>query len=174
MVLLEQVMTFYSTITKLVTETIAVVLFFTVLVLQTANIFFRYSGVRPPAMWVEDFSKYALIWIFFLVWHLADRQQQHFAVDIFGPKLPPRAKKAMSAFVHLVAIGFSVVVIWSSFKFIPTIMGYPTQSFRWLPMGVVCLVIPVGLTLVVVERCRMFIYVCKSTADLDNRGGDGR
>ena len=37
----------------------------------------------------------------------------------------------------------------------PTTMLYRTNSFDWLPMGVIYLVIPVGFVLVAVERLRL-------------------
>ena len=109
----------YSTVTRVVAETIAVLLFFAVLVLQTVNILFRYTKIRAPEMWVEDFSKYALIWIFFLMWHLADRGNQHFAVDLLVQRLSPGLRRAIELFRHLAAIAFATVVIVSAVRFIP-------------------------------------------------------
>ena len=152
----------YAAITRVVTETIAVFLFLSVLLLQAANIFFRYTRVRAPEMWVEDFSKYALIWIFFLMWHLADRQKDHFSVDVLERKLPSNAARWLDIFRHLVAIAFGTAVVVSAVRLVPTIMGYPTQSFRWLPMGAVYLVIPVGMSLVLVERIRMAVVAIRS------------
>ena len=72
----------YSQITRYVTETAVIFLFSAVLILQTVNIFFRYTGFLAPLMWVEEFSTFSFIWMFFLLWHVADRDGKHFMVDI--------------------------------------------------------------------------------------------
>jgi TRAP-type C4-dicarboxylate transport system permease small subunit len=151
----------YSSLTKTIAETIAVVLFLTVLILQTANIFFRYTQVRPPWMWVQDFTKYSLIWMVFLLWHLADRDQAHFAVDVAVTRSRGRVRKALQLLAHVAAMIFAAVTVWSSVAFIPTTMSYSTQSFSSVPMGVVYMVIPLGLALVFVERLRLFLQVLK-------------
>ena len=152
----------YSSLTKTITETIAVVLFFAVLLLQTVNIFFRYTQVQPPWMWVQDFTKYSLIWLFFLLWHLADRDDAHFAVDVVVTRSRGRLRKGLQIVAHVAAMLFAAVTVWSSIAFIPTTMGYSTQSFSSVPMGVVYMVIPLGLTLVFVERLRLFLQALKS------------
>ena len=146
----------YHQITRWVTETLSVGLFVTVLVLQLINIFLRYTKVAPPAMWVEDFSKYALIWIFFLLWHLADRRNEHFAVDFLRQKCSSATGRVLVLLGHVVAMAFALVVVGSAVAFIPSLLGYPTQSFSWLPMGMVYVVIPIGLILVFVERLLLF------------------
>ena len=151
----------YSSLTKTIAETFAVVLFLAVLILQTLNIFFRYTQVRPPWMWVQDFTKYSLIWMFFLLWHLADRDQAHFAVDLLVARSHGRQRKRLQLTAHIAAMVFAAMTVWSSIAFIPTTMGYSTQSFTWLPMGVVYMVIPLGLSLVFVERLRLFLQALK-------------
>jgi len=147
----------YSRVTKVVTETLALCLFGAVLVLQTANIVLRYTGLHPPLMWVEEFSTFSFIWIFFLLWHLADRSGKHFVVDVMLERLSGRPRQALEIFDHTTALFFAGIVVWSSIRFIPVAGGYPTNSFNWLPMGVVYLAIPIGLTLVFIERLRMLV-----------------
>ena len=131
----------YSQITRYVTE--------------TAVIFLFSAGFLAPLMWVEEFSTFSFIWMFFLLWHVADRDGKHFMVDILHGKVPPRIRWGLEVFRHFAAIVFSGVVVWSSWAFISVAGGYPTNSFKWLLMGVVYLVIPLGLGLVLVERISM-------------------
>ena len=142
----------YTHITRSVTESIVVVLFSAVLVAQTLNILFRYTQIHEPWMWVGEFSRYAFIWILFLLWHLCDRKGSHFVVDVLTARVAGRCRVALELFGRLVTLLFAALVIWSSAKYIPTTMLYSTDSFRWLPMGVVYLIIPVGLLLVFIEQ----------------------
>lgn len=145
----------YERFTRRVSEGIAVFLFSAVLVLQALNILFRYTGVRAPFMWVEEFSTFSFIWILFLLWHLNDRDDEHFKVDVLLDRLSPTWRRRLEALAHLLALSFAVIVVWASIRFIPTTMLYRTNSFDWLPMGVIYLVIPFGFVLVAFERLRL-------------------
>ena len=142
----------YTGVTKRVTESVVVVLFSAVLLAQFLNILFRYTKIHEPWMWVGEFSRYAFIWIFFLLWHQCDRKGSHFVVDVLTAKLTGRVRAAIELFGRLAALLFALLVVWSSAKYIPTTLLYSTDSFRWLPMGVVYFIIPVGLLLVFIEQ----------------------
>jgi len=148
--------------TRIAVEYLAVFLFGAILVLQTLNIFLRYTGIANPLMWVEEASTFSFIWILFLLWHVADREDSHFVVDFFRDRLSSRARSIADLFAHGVALAFAGLVVWSSTQFIPTAMLYRTNSFNWLPMGVVYLVLPIGFTLVVIERILKLIDAWRS------------
>ena len=147
----------YERLTRRLSEGLAVFLFSTVLLLQALNIFLRYTGLRPPLMWVEELSTFSFIWILFLLWHLNDRDDEHFKVDVLLDRLSPQWRRRLEALAHLLALFFAGIVVWASAQFIPTTMLYRTNSFDWLPMGVIYLVIPFGFVLVAVERLRLFL-----------------
>ncbi len=155
----------YTKVTRRLVESVAVLLFVTVLCLQAVNIFLRYVPALSPWMWVEDLTKYALIWSFFLLWHLADRSGSHFSVDVLTSRLPPKGRKFLDCVGHAIAIFFAAAVIYSAVRFIPTGMQYPTNSFSWIPMGVIYFVIPVGLSLVLIERVLLLVARLRRTAD---------
>jgi len=148
----------YSNFTRIVTEVFAVITFSVIVVLQTYNIIGRYTKLYYPLMWVEPLTRYLFIWIVFLLWHLLDRRDSHFVVDILPNKLSGRKKEYVELFINLIVVFFNGIVILSSVKYIPTTMIYCTSSFRWLPMGMVYTVIPLGSLLVLVDRLRL---ICK-------------
>jgi len=148
----------YSKFTRIVAETFVLIGFSVIIVLQTYNIIGRYTKLYPPLMWVHEFTSYSFIWMVLLLWHLLDRRGSHFVVDILPNKLSGRKKEYVELFINLIAVFFSGIVILSSVKYIPTTMIYCTSSFRWLPMGMVYMVIPLGLLLVLVDRLRL---ICK-------------
>ena len=147
----------YEQLTRRIAEGLAIFLFSLVLLLQALNIALRYTAVRPPLMWVAEFSTFSFIWILFLLWHLNDRDDEHFKVDVVLDRLSPPWRRRLEAFAHLLALLFAGIVVWASIKFIPTTMLYRTNSFDWLPMGVIYLVIPLGFVLVAVERFRLLL-----------------
>ena len=77
----------YSQLTKMFAEWAAILLFATVLFLQSLNIFPRYTTLADPLMWVEEFSRFGFIWILFLLWHVADREGLHFQVDFLRDRV---------------------------------------------------------------------------------------
>tara|TARA_Y100000588_G_scaffold385043_1_gene477566 strand:+ start:22125 stop:22466 length:342 start_codon:yes stop_codon:yes gene_type:complete len=113
-------------------------------------------------MWVEEFSRFAFIWILFLLWHVADREGAHFQVDFLHERLSNRGRKRLDVLTHSLALMFSIVVLLASVRFIPTTMLYATNSFAWLPMGVIYLVIPAGFILVAIERLRLISSILRS------------
>ena len=152
----------YEQFTRRIAEGLAIFLFSVVLFLQALNIALRYTGFRPPLMWVAEFSTFSFIWILFLLWHLNDRDDEHFKVDVLLDRVPPPWRRRLEAFAHLLALLFALIVVWASIKFIPTTMLYRTNSFDWLPMGVIYLVIPLGFGLVAFERLRLLRRTLRS------------
>ena len=144
----------YARWTRRIAETLSVALFAALLLLQSLNIFLRYTKIGPPLMWVEELTRYGFIWIVFLVWHLSDRSDSHYRADLLSDSLPPVWRRGLLAGQSLLTLGFAILTIWSSFRYIPATLSYSTHSFPWLPMGVVYLVVPIGLTLVAIEQCR--------------------
>ena len=152
----------YSRLTKAGAEWAAVLLFSTVLSLQSLNIILRYTTFADPLMWVEEFSRFAFIWVLFLLWHVADREGSHFQVDFLRDRLGERGRRRLDLLAHALALGFSVVVLAASAQFLPTTMLYATNSFAWLPMGMIYLVIPAGFALVAVERLQLLVKTLRS------------
>lgn len=130
--------------------------FWLILVIQAVNILFRYTRLCHPAMWPEEMTRYVFIWITFLVWHLLDRENSHFSSGILTNE---RARKHLELPTSAVALLFGALVIRSALAYIPVAMMASTESFRWLPMGVVHLVVPVGMLLVLMEHVRS-VAVC--------------
>ena len=152
---------------KSIIETIVVFLFSAILIVQVLNILFRYTKIHEPWMWVGEFSRYSFIWIVLLLWHLCDRRGSHFVMDVFFEKLKGKARLALEYFNGLIVLFFAGVVIWGSIQYIPTTMMYSTASFRWLPMGVVYAVIPVGIVFVFIEN--VFLIVAKIMQSLEGK-----
>jgi len=145
----------YSNFLDTVIETFMVILFSVVIALESYNLFGRYIKLYPPLMWVEEFTRYSFIWICFLLWHLLDRRGIHFVVDILPNKLSGKKKEYLELFINLIVIFFCGIVILSSVKYVSTAMVYCTSSFRWLPMGIVYAIIPIGLLMVLIERIQL-------------------
>ena len=147
----------YDKVTKKIVEIFGVVLLALILILQTYNIFSRYTKISPPWMWVEEFTRYSFIWIVFILWFLNDRSETHFVVDVVPNKLPENFAKYLKLFIHILIVIFAAIVVWASIKYIPKTMMYCTQTFRKVPMGVVYMIIPIGLFLAFIERIRAIV-----------------
>ena len=106
----------YQQFTKRVIETFVVFLFCAVLILQMSNIFLRYTKLSAPWMWVGEFSRYAFIWIVFLLWHLNDRKGSHFVVDVLTSKYTGRMKLVFELFSNVLTIIFACIIMWGIHK----------------------------------------------------------
>ena len=142
----------YKRFTRFVAETFSISLFAFIVIVQCYNIFSRYTKIGFPMAWVEEFSRYSFIWITFFLWHLSQREGDHFVVDIIPNKLKGKPKFLLEIFISLVIIIFTFLLIYSSWLYIPSTMTYCAQSFRRIPMGIFYTVIPIGIVFVLIEE----------------------
>ncbi len=80
-------------------------------------------------------------------------------MDVLLTKIKGKSRLALEHFNGLITLFFAGVIIWGSIQYIPTTMMYSTDSFRWLPMGVVYAIIPFGILLVFIEN--LFLIAAK-------------
>ena len=158
----------YREITRRLVETFAISLFAMMVLVQFYNIFSRYTRIGRPMMWVEEFTRYAFIWITFLMWHLCQRRGTHFVVDIVPSKVSDKSKYFLDIFRSFAIIFFACLAIYSSWLYIPSTMIYCAQSFRTVPMGIFYLAIPIGVTLVLIEEILILINKIQKTTKVEN------
>ena len=144
----------YERVTRIIAEVFGVTLLALLLIFQTYNIFSRYTKISHPWMWVEEFTRYAVIWIVFIIWFLGDRRDAHFVVDVLPNKLQGRSKMFLVSITDLAIAVFAIITIWASVVYIPRTFAYCAQSFPKVPMGAIYMAIPIGMILVLIERIR--------------------
>jgi TRAP-type C4-dicarboxylate transport system permease small subunit len=100
--------------------------------------------------WVEEVTRYMMIWLAYLGAGLAFRAGTHVAVEVVQDLLPDRLRLAARWLILLLAILFLAAVTW---------LGTRYALFAWrqrtpvlgVPLGAVYLAIPLGCALAVVH-----------------------
>lgn len=78
---------------------------------MAAQIVFRY-GVGSSLIWSEEVARYALIWSAMLGSAAAYPRGDHIGVTVLIDLLPPPLLGLAYRLVHLIVIGFAVLVTW--------------------------------------------------------------
>lgn len=111
-------------------------------VLVFGNVVLRY-GFSASIGWVEELSRYMMVWLAWLAIGLAYRSGAHIALDFLENALPEAAARALRAFTLVTMIGFFGALIYLGGQYAIFSWGDETPMLR-LPFGLIRLAIPVG------------------------------
>jgi TRAP-type C4-dicarboxylate transport system permease small subunit len=118
-------------------------------ILVFANVVLRYLfGTSLP--WVEELTRYMMIWVAWLAVGLAMREGAHIAIDNFQNALPARWAQAVRVAVFVMVVGFFALVAWFGFKYAFFAWRQESAVLR-LSLGAIYLAIPVGSLLMIVH-----------------------
>lgn len=122
-------------------------------ILVFANVVLRYIfGTSLP--WVEEITRYMMIWVAWLAVGLAMREGAHIAIDNFQNALPARWAQALRLSVFLLIIGFFAAVAWFGLQYSLFAWRQESAVLR-LPLGAIYLAIPIGSLLMLVHTLLM-------------------
>lgn len=114
-------------------------------VLVFGNVVGRYVFGTSLA-WVEEASRYMMIWCAFLGAGLALRAGAHIAVELLPDALPRIPARFLRATIALIVGLFLAVLVWLGLEYAAFARLQRTPVLR-LSMGILYLVIPVGSAL---------------------------
>lgn len=118
-------------------------------ILVFANVVLRYLfGTSLP--WVEELTRYMMIWVAWLAVGLAMREGAHIAIDNFQNALPPRWAQWLRASVFAMVVAFFAIVAWQGLKYSLFAWRQESAVLR-LSLGAIYLAIPVGSVLMIVH-----------------------
>ena len=111
-------------------------------VLVFGNVVLRYVfGISLS--WVEELTRYMMIWLAWLGAGLALREGAHIAIDALQAALPEVGARLLRTIVLLAMIGFFGALVWLGWRYSMFAWRQQTAVLR-LPAGLVYLAIPVG------------------------------
>ena len=111
-------------------------------VLVFAHVVSRYS-FNHSIIWVEELTRYMMVWVGFIGSGLVLRFGAHVAVDVFQDLLPARAAQALRAsIVVILAVTFAAMT-WLGFRYVAFAWDQETPVLNW-NFGIVYLAIPIG------------------------------
>jgi TRAP-type C4-dicarboxylate transport system permease small subunit len=111
-------------------------------VLVFANVVSRYL-LNYSVIWVEEITRYMMVWLGFLGSGLVLRYGAHIAVDVLQDVLPTRAAQALrAAIVALLGATFAAMA-WLGVRYAAFAWGQETPALGW-STGLIYLAIPLG------------------------------
>jgi len=118
-------------------------------VLVFVNVVSRYV-FNYSIIWVEELTRYMMVWVGFIGSGLVLRYGAHIAVDVFQDLLPTRAAQALRASVVAVLATAFGAMTWLGFQYVRFAWGQETPVLNW-NFGLVYLAIPIGSALMLVH-----------------------
>jgi TRAP-type C4-dicarboxylate transport system permease small subunit len=111
-------------------------------VLVFTNVVSRYL-LNYSIIWVEELTRYMMVWVGFIGSGLVLRFGAHVAVDVFQDLLPARAAQTLRAsIVVILAVTFATMT-WLGFRYVAFAWDQETPVLNW-NFGIVYLAIPIG------------------------------
>ena len=118
-------------------------------------------------LWVEEASRYAMIWLTFLGAGLVLRYGGHIGIETLHEHLPRHAVR-LRALVVALMLGFFVFMVWVGLRYALLTWGQTTPVME-VPIGAVYLAMPIGFALLILHLLLMAAGYVRTRALL----GDG-
>ncbi len=117
-----------------------------------ANVVLRFL-TDQSILWVEEVSRYLMIWLTFLGAGLVFRYGGHIGIDALQDRLP-RYAAAIRTVIFVFLLGFFGFMVWIGFRYAALTWGQTTPVML-IPVGVVYLAMPVGFALLILHLLLM-------------------
>ena len=136
-----------------------------------ANVALRFLTDRS-IVWVEEVSRYLMIWLTFLGAGLVLRYGGHIGIDTLQERFPGFAPRIRIA-IFVVMLAFFGVMLWLGVRYAAFTWGQTTPVLQ-IPIGAVYLAMPIGFALMIVHallmavpyvRCRQVLADAEFDAD---------
>jgi TRAP-type C4-dicarboxylate transport system permease small subunit len=119
-----------------------------------ANVALRFL-TDQSILWVEEVSRFLMIWMTFLGSGLVLRYGGHIGIDTLQEKFPARAAW-IRALIFLLLFCFFVFMVWIGLRYASLTWGQTTPVME-VPVGAVYLAMPLGFALMIVHLLLMAV-----------------
>ncbi|MCJ8520936.1 TRAP-type C4-dicarboxylate transport system permease small subunit [Pseudorhizobium tarimense] len=118
-------------------------------ILVFANVVMRYFvGISLP--WVEESTRYMMIWVAYLGAGLALRAGAHVAVEVVQDMLPPTVVVRVRLILGAMILLFLLSVAWYGLAYAQFAMPQ-TSPVLGIPLGIIYLGVPIGCLLAAIH-----------------------
>ena len=117
-----------------------------------ANVVLRFTSDRS-LLWVEEASRYLMIWLTFLGGGPVLRYGGHLGIDVLQDAIPRHAV-AIRAAIFAILLGFFTFMVWVGLRYAVFAWGQTTPVMQ-IPMGAVYLAMPIGFGLMILHLLLM-------------------
>jgi len=116
------------------------------------NVALRFTTDRS-LLWVEEVSRYLMIWLTFLGGGPVLRYGGHLGIDTLQEALPRHAA-AIRAAIFAILLGFFAFMVWVGLRY--AAFAWPqTTPVMQIPIGAVYLAMPIGFGLMILHLLMM-------------------
>ena len=143
-------------------------LFAVIIVCVSLQVFFRYV-LNDPLTWSEELARFSFMWMVFLGLGLAERDDQHIAVDFFVSKMPSGAQKAVRLAVEVFCIVVLAVACYHSFGVIQVQAAMRSVALN-ISMAYFAVVVPIGFAILCLYKFFSIARIVK-TRDFSSTPG---
>jgi len=137
------------------TEAISAVLLIAVIVMNLAQVFFRYVVVDPLS-WTEETMRYTTTWMVLLAGSAAVFRREHMAINLFAEVRSPALRRAVHLLVLACIAGFCLLLMWEGFPAAIDNMRQVSPAVR-IPMTIPYMAVPIGATLMLIKALCLMI-----------------
>ena len=117
-----------------------------------ANVVLRFL-TDHSILWVEEVSRYLMIWLTFLGAGIVLRYGAHIGIDTLQERVPNVAP-AIRAVILLLLLVFFTAMVWLGSRYAALTWGQTTPVMQ-IPIGAVYLAMPVGFALMILHLVLM-------------------
>ena len=114
-----------------------------------ANVVGRYA-FNASIVWVEEITRYMMVWVGFLGSGLVLRFGAHIAVDTFQDLLSASAARALRVAIVVLLAALFAWMTWLGIRYVGFAWDQTTPILQWR-MGYVYLAVPIGSALMLVH-----------------------
>lgn len=138
------------------TEMVSAVLLIAIIVMNLAQVFFRYVLVDPLS-WTEETMRYTTTWMVLLAGSAALFRREHMVISLFDNVGSAALRRAIQLLVLACIAGFCVLLMWEGYPAAIDNMRQVSPAVR-IPMTIPYMAIPVGATLMLIKvLCLMLL-----------------
>lgn len=142
----------YDNINRVVDILIATVLI-VMIIDVSVGVFYRYV-LNNAIAWVEEVSRYLMIWVAYLSMGMVLRDEQHVGVEFVVNWFPPAGRKIIKVISHLLIGAFLFIVVLESIKY-TRILSIQRSPATQVPMIYPYLAVTIGAFLMFMENIKL-------------------
>jgi TRAP-type C4-dicarboxylate transport system permease small subunit len=143
---------------------LAVVVFSSLIVSVSAEVFFRYV-LNNPSPQLFELSIYTFVWVIYLGGALATRYNQHVRFDLIYRSLPLKAQRVLDIAFDLLTNGVLLVLFFPAVRYTFQMYKIKASALR-IPWTFLLIVFPVFIALVLIHN---FTNLVKNVLRLGGR-----
>lgn len=131
------------------TEAISAILLVAIILMNVAQVFFRYVLVDPLS-WSEETMRYSTTWMVMLAGSAALFRGEHMVISLFTSVRSPIFRRLIHLSVLTCIAGFCLLLMWEGFPAAINNMRQMSPATR-IPMAIPYMAIPVGASLMLLK-----------------------